>query len=202
MAKMSRFRYIAVMFLCLAIPSVKAFADCSCESELGWVGLYSMDMLDWMENHNMMEKICPKSMDAKERNTCIQEHLKPMRKKIDVRKSPTRQSQLLGQIEISAAPAEGLSAVWITPDSSSPFMTDLYDRDWGYGPHFHMTVLNRRGSWFLLPRNPFPDPAWIDISELSQTTDFKSVVTDNVYIFEDKSIVIPNLYCNNLISML
>jgi hypothetical protein len=165
------------------------------EPILGWIGLYSADMLDWMENQNKinMEEICPKSMVTEERNTCIENHLKPIRKKIDVRKAPTRQSQILGQIEIIATPVEGLSAVWITPTSSLPFMTEMYDQDWGYGTYFHMTVLGRQGTWFLLPQNPFPYPAWIDISELTLKSDFKSVDIGEVYIFEHENIVICSI---------
>ena len=192
---MLRFQYIIVIFLCLTILSVKAFAVCSCECELGWIGLYNMDMLEWLENQNKinMEKICPKSMYAKERNTCIQQHLNPMRKRIDVRKAPTYQSEILGQIEIVATPAKGLSAVWVTPISSSPFMTDMFDEDWGYGPYFHMTVMGRHGSWFLLPRNPFPDKAWIDTNQFTQAADFKVINIGEVYLFRGESIVITSI---------
>jgi hypothetical protein len=54
------------------------------------------------------------------------------------------------------------------PSGGAPleFETDLAMQDWGYGPYYHQTYLERRGSWFLLPRDPFPEPTWFNAADL------------------------------------
>lgn len=54
-------------------------------------------------------------------------------------------------------------------------MTDLFDSDWGYGPYFHQTFLERRGNWFLLPAVPFPQPVWINVNEFANEPNVRLV---------------------------
>jgi len=193
-------RCFTIAVFCVMSLSAHAFGECMSGSEMGWIGLYNNNMLDWLENQNKIDAglLCPKSTGAEARSSCIQEHLKPMSKRIDVRKDPDPLSPLLGQIEIIAKPGEGLSAVWRTLHSSRPFKPDLYDADWGYGPYFHMTALSHRDSWFLLPRNPLPDAGWIDINQLTEAPDFKKIAPGEVYMFADESITITNIEKNTI----
>ena len=47
-----------------------------------------------------------------------------------------------------------------------PRAPDLNLQDWGYGPYYHETFLERRGDWFLLPEDPFPAGTWLNARDL------------------------------------
>jgi hypothetical protein len=69
---------------------------------------------------------------------------------------------------VLALPGKGLRSVYVAAagGTATPFSPDLVDVDWGYGPYFHETIAERRGTWVRLPAAPFPTGTWLDTSEL------------------------------------
>lgn len=129
-----------------------------------WVGLYDEDLLSWLENENLMSTLCDLDSGSPEALTCVQERLRPLVRNWPVFSTPDAAAPALGWITLVAVPGWGLDAFWTaveTPDAPVHFVPDVYDRDWGYGPYYHQSILERRGDWFLLPAVPFSTSVWI-----------------------------------------
>ena len=60
------------------------------------------------------------------------------------------------------------------------FQPDLFDGDWGYGPYFHQTFLERRASWFRLPAEPFPNGTWINATELGDEPELRLLEGEDI----------------------
>lgn len=135
---------------------------------VGWVGLYNGELVDWLENENRLESLC---RGLKENSTaaraCREEKLKPKEVLLHLRSAPRNSAASEGFLVIRAIPGHGLRAYFRPADSTREleFVPDLFDVDWGYGPYFHQTFLDRRGTWFLLPAVPLPHSAWAHIAE-------------------------------------
>lgn len=132
--------------------------------DLGWVGLYNTALLEWLENENRLSTLCPDTPKARE---CREEKMKPKLYRIALREHPRETAASQGDLVIRAAPGQRLRAYY-RPAPGGPereFVPDLFDPDWGYGPYFHQTFLERRGAWFLLPAAPLSRPAWAGIGE-------------------------------------
>jgi hypothetical protein len=67
-----------------------------------------------------------------------------------------------------AIPGRGLRSFFVpvTGGVATEFQPDFFDADWGYGPYFHQTFLERRATWFRLPEEPLLKGSWIDSREL------------------------------------
>lgn len=166
-------------------------------SEIGWVGLYNNDMLSLLENEPHIELLCPKTL-GQALQACRDAKLQPKTWTIDVLEKPEPNSQKLGTIAITATPGEGLTAAFLSANGPIDFTPDVFDTDWGYGPYFHQTFIERRKNWFLLPKNPLPKPGWINISQLTETPDVKDVVEGLVYVLDGKGIVITGIQKNKV----
>jgi len=97
---------------------------------------------------------------------CVARRTGPRVRAFDLYREADRESPLVGQLLIVRRPEEPTSAHFLPLDSLEArlFVPDLYDPDWGYGPPwFHQTLLERRGSWYRLPRRPFPEPVWVEL---------------------------------------
>jgi hypothetical protein len=68
-----------------------------------------------------------------------------------------------------ATPGEGLRAFFVEAGGgpATGFDPDLLDGDWGYGPYFHVTIVERRGAWIRLPEVPFPAGTWVNSADIS-----------------------------------
>jgi hypothetical protein len=140
-------------------------------TEMGWVGLYSNKLIEWLENENRLDTLCAEFFgNAHEHDRCRAEKLLPRPFLVPLRTGPTVSSKSAGSILLLAAPGKGLRLFYIGPSGGAPreFRTDLYMQDWGYGPYFHQTYLDRRGDWFLLPEEPFPVATWFDARDLDR----------------------------------
>ena len=178
-----------IIVICFILATSYSYSEEFTKSKIGWVGLYSEEMVEWLENQNNIDKLCPRALGPTLQQ-CRDEKLKSRTWTIDVREKPETTSVKVGTIAISAAPGAGLSAVYHSSNASIVFTPDLFDLDWGYGPYFHQTFRDHRNSWFLLPRNPLTKPAWIDISQLTKTPDIKNIAEALVYELDGKGIVI------------
>jgi len=162
-------------------------------SEIGWVGLYNQEMVEWLENQNRIDALCPRALGPT-LQSCRDEKLKPRTWGIDVREKPEWNSERLGTIVITATPGVGLTAVFRSSNDSIMFTPDLFHVDWGYGPYFHQTFRDNRNSWYMLPRNPLPKPGWIDISRLTKTPDIKNIAEAQVYEMDGNGIVLTRIH--------
>jgi hypothetical protein len=138
-------------------------------SEMGWVGLYSTALIEWLENENRLDSFCAEFFgNADARDRCRADKLLPRPLVVPLRAGPTLSSKPSGFILLLATPGKGLRFFYVPSIGGSPreFEPDLNMQDWGYGPYFHQTYVERRGDWFLLPADPFPVPTWFNARDL------------------------------------
>ena len=199
--KQVEFFLIVALFLSFSINLKKSIAE---EKPLLWIGLYNSEMIAWLENENCLqnknceEELCPGSLSIEERKECEIKNLKPRSWELSVLDVPSNDGKKIGNLIITSIPGKGIKAAFKPTNSSDSisFQPDLFDEDWGYGPYFHQTVLEwKKEGWFLLPKNPLPFPAWINLLEISQEIDSHiiSIEIGQVYQFDDKSIVILDI---------
>ena len=162
------------------------------ERRLRWVGLFNSEMIAWLENENQMANLCPDTLPSDRKSQCEAERRRPKQWEIGVFAIPSEGTHRIGRIIVTATPGRPLVTSFQESGSSiqRPFQTDLYLEDWGYGPYFHQTIVEQRGPWFLLPKNPFPAPAWINLNDISKEFDTQTVEVGGIYELETKSIVI------------
>ena len=174
-----------VVLVMIALPGpahVCTAAQADGGLEPGWVALVKGELVGWLENENRIDELCKRDgpdTDWKAFDACRDEKLAPKTLQIPVRESPSRDAPAIGSIIVVADPGDGLDAFALTGQSGVGvrFVPDEYDRDWGYGPpHFHQTFLERRGTWFRLPVNPFAGPVWVDVAEWSAESDRPEVL--------------------------
>jgi hypothetical protein len=137
---------------------------------VGWVGLFNATLVNWLENENRLDQLCEEvDADPQKRDRCRSERMAPLVHAIPLRSAPARSAPLIGSILVMAVPGRGLRSFYVTRSGGVgvPFTPDLHDDDWGYGPYFHVTFLERRGNWFRLPPDPFPSAVWVDVTEWS-----------------------------------
>jgi hypothetical protein len=170
----------AVLFAPLAIfLSLTADADAaqkisSLPRELAWVGLFNRELIQWLENENRLAELCSPAEGPERWADCKEAHLEPKVQVIFVRAQPRDDAPLLGTISIVALPGRGLRAFASAQGTATPFTPDLFDVDWGYGPYFHQTILERRGSWYRVPIESLP-PGWIDAATWTDSVDVQTV---------------------------
>lgn len=82
---------------------------------------------------------------------------------IPVYEAPDRNSSRLGQLRYVFKGAHTVEMTFTDSKGKvQESQVDLYDYETGGSKH---TVLAQKGNWFQLPKNPFPRPAWIQISD-------------------------------------
>lgn len=186
---------LAVIFgLWIVLPTSGALADRpTVPGEVGWIGLYNEALITWLENENQLEVLCSQAGagNANERD-CRDGKLRPKELAVQLRHAPDESAAPAGTITIRATPGQGLRAYY-RPARNSPeagFVPDLFDTDWGYGPYFHQTFLERRGTWFRLPAGPFPGPLWLDGAALGQQTHVRLLETGDIITLQGKDLVV------------
>lgn len=107
---------------------------------------------------------------------------------------PEDESLLVGTLIIDFSAEKGLTARFQPNGGRAvPFVPDLYDPDWGYGPWFHHTVLETKGGWAKFPKNPFPTPVWVNLDAVFGDVAPISVYPGEVYVFNGKNVVITEM---------
>lgn len=139
------------------------------EPGIGWVGLFNDDLVAWLENENRLSDLCGKGATDESWSRCRSEKLAPRVHVVPLRSLPNEASPPGGVLIIVAAPGKGLAVFHAGGGGggATPFTPDLIDPDWGYGPYFHMTIVERRGDWIRLPADPFPPDTWFNSRDLS-----------------------------------
>ena len=84
--------------------------------------------------------------------------------------APNASAPSRGSLLLIAAPGKGLRFFYVPVSGGAPreFQPDLTLHDWGYGPYFHQTYLEQRGTWFLLPQDPLPAGTWLNARDLDE----------------------------------
>ena len=161
-----------VVAICLLAPSI---VDAGGQQALptaapGWVGLYNDGLIEWLENENRLDEICDQfNGQAKELDRCRAEKLEPRSFVVPLYADATR-AVSRGALLVVAIPGKGLRFFYARPEGgeSIAFDPDLNLQDWGYGPYFHQTYLDRHGDWFLLPQEPFPAVTWMNARDFGE----------------------------------
>ena len=142
--------------------------------EPAWVGLYNFELLGWLENQNRLAELCTAAEGSVEWNDCREAKMEPKVQVITARSGPNDTAAIVGTIVLVALPGQGLRAFASADGKAIAFTPDVYDSDWGYGPHFHQTILDRRGSWFRVPIDVLPG-AWVNAVEWTSDVDVRTV---------------------------
>jgi hypothetical protein len=138
-------------------------------SGVGWIGLYSTELVEWLDNENRLDRLCsPHVADSAAWNACRQRYLLPKVFVVRLRTGPAKNASAAGDLMLEAVPSQGLRAFYVPPDAGAavPLTPDILDTDWGYGPFFDHSIVERRGSWVRLPEGPLPPEAWLDVGDL------------------------------------
>jgi len=171
----SRVQTVAAVFLAVS-GAARAPAGPSDIGDIGWVGLFNRDLVTWLENENQLQHLCGSAASqSAEGRRCRAEKMAPKTLVVRLFKGPSDNAPSAGALRIVAMPGAGLRAFFVRAEGGTPmeFKPDLFDNDWGYGPYFHETYLERRGTWFQLPKGPFPSGTWFDASSFGTEPEVK-----------------------------
>lgn len=170
-------------------------------AEPGWVGLYNDEFLQWLENANRLDQLCPAQATTEaERQRCHEDKLAPRRQRLPLRDAPSAQGQVVGTLMIEAVPGEGLRTYYRPARGrrEHPFQPDLYEPDWGYGPYFHQTYLARRGDWFLVPFGRSTRPGWLDLSAFARPPALRLLQAGDIVRLGRESYVVLGIEAGHL----
>jgi hypothetical protein len=144
-------------------------------ARIGWIGLYTDELIAWLENENRLSTLCGVAEETAAWYGCRTERLAPKTAVVRLRTAPARRAAHAGDLVITAIPGKGLHAGYVSAigGRAHPITPDLYDGDWGYGPYFHMTIVERRGAWIRLPDDPFPPSTWLNVDDLGPASPFR-----------------------------
>lgn len=161
----------AVVAIVAVCQSVSFASQPTGTAEIGWLGLYNRTLVEWLENENQLQTLCaafPESSATWEQ--CRTEKLAPRIHAVRLWSGPTEKAAAAGSLLVLATPGQGLRSFFVpvTGGPATAFVPDLFDGDWGYGPYFHQTFLERRATWFRLPAVPFAKGTWINASEFGE----------------------------------
>jgi hypothetical protein len=150
--------------------------------EIGWLGLFNGSLVEWLENENRLQELCAKASDPSAEQRCRDEQLAPKVHMVRLWAGPSEQAAPAGSLVLIAVPGKGLRAIFAPPrgGAGTDFQPDLFDADWGYGPHFHQTFLERRGTWFRLPEEPFPSGTWLNAADLGGEPDVRLLEPEQI----------------------
>lgn len=120
--------------------------------------------------------------------------MKPLQLVVPLRATPDVATSVIGELVVQATPSEGLSAYYRSAThAETEFQPDLFDEDWGYGPSFHQTVLERSGVWFRLPPVPFSEAVWVNAYDLGREPEVRALTAGEVVTFQGSDFVFLGL---------
>ena len=100
-----------------------------------WVGLFSLELIGWLENENRLDEICGRgAVQPTEVYRSREDALEPKMLAVPLRTGPSDEARSVGRLIVVAVPGRGLSAHY-TPSGTSdtaepeseavPLMPDL-----------------------------------------------------------------------------
>ncbi|MEM9099665.1 MAG: hypothetical protein AAGC79_14210 [Pseudomonadota bacterium] len=138
------------------------------ESPLKAVSLLQKEHVARLENLNRLHQLCG---SPPENATCIGEALAPRTQINAIYEEPDGTAPF-GYFLVTYSPGIGAHAAYLSLVdgglSLQPFEPDIYDEDWGYGPHFHQTLHGQSGAWYqvTVPNSARPT-GWIELEDPS-----------------------------------
>ncbi len=149
----------AFLMLFIVMPLAPAQAACSHEiaTPLTLLPLYAMAQVDRLENENRLDLLCPPNAKA-----CRAVALAPSHDSIMVYGAPD--GKPVGELVITYTPGQGMAAVMRHDGQETAYIPTVFDMDWGYGPWFHATVLDRRDGWYRIAL-PFVGAGWVTLPD-------------------------------------
>ncbi len=188
--------YSRVILLAIVLLSFisNSTAEVTKFSLMGWVGLWNEEMVEWAENENRIYKLCPKSMSSDSYEKCRRNNLAKKTWIIQAYKSPSNTSEKAGEIIISVKPGDPFVSSFKNNEGTIRyFEPDLYDQDWGNGPFFHQTILERKGDWIKIPIKALIAPVWVNFRDSIKYLDIITITEGIVYTLDSESIVITKI---------
>jgi len=182
---MERWRRIGWLLaaVLVACARVSLLAQQSAETtEIGWVGLFNGDLVEWLENENRLQSLCANLSRTADEYLCRDEKLAPKVHVVRLRAGPSENAAPAGSLLVIATPGKGLRALFVSVRGgpATEFRPDLFDGDWGYGPYFHETFLERRATWFRLPEGPFLNGTWINATDFGGEPEVRLLETQQI----------------------
>lgn len=180
------------MFVLLVFFSTAFTASASEFNKFSWLGLWNTPMLTWAENKNRIDEFCPVSLPEVEMTQCKRDNLKTKIWIISVYAEATSKSSKIGELRMSIKPGKPFEySFWSSlTEKSISFTPDMFDPDWGYGPTSHQTVIDRKGDWIKLPKNPFPKDVWIKLDSKLVQKELRTIQIKKVYTLEGKNLIV------------
>jgi hypothetical protein len=180
----------AIVALCASVLATGAHAQAPRgAADIAWLGLYNESLVEWLDNQSLLGELC-RAAPTTETGECRDENMKSRRHVVPLRAAPDKAARVVGELVIQATLGEGLSAYYRSPThGEKEFVPDLFDADWGYGPFFHQTVLERRGAWFRLPSVPFSNAVWLNASDLGSQPDVRALTVGDIVRFRGRDLV-------------
>jgi hypothetical protein len=168
----------ALVLVLLAVTECSAGAIQSREpTVIGWLGLFNRSLVQWLDQY------CNDfPQGSREREECETKDPTPRVQLIQLRDGPSQTARPRGSLLLMAIPTRGLRSYFIPAAGGvgTPFQPDLFDADYGYGPYFHMTFLERRGTWFRLPQDPFLNQSWVNAADLGSDFEVKELQVEDI----------------------
>jgi hypothetical protein len=187
-------RFAMMLGICVLGSMSSALAQRTpTQSEVGWIGLYNAALIEWLENENRLKALCSHTAaDTPKWRECRDEKMKPKQQLIQLRSGPQETATSEGALIILATPGQRLRAYYqpARGGRETEFVPDLFDADWGYGPYFHQTFLERRGTWFLLPAVPLPRPTWVNASEFTNEPNVRALEKGEIIKIARENLVV------------
>ncbi len=168
--------------------------------------LYESDMptpiFHWvcLVDHDLAWEICNRSSMTHFTSDCFENGSILMRWGLDVRTEPKHDAKRIGQILIrltterreTVVYVPWLRATFVPEDGGSPvdFEPDVTDLDFGYAGYFYHTFQKRSDNWFKLPKNPLPEPGWVNLSVLCPHPKMLAIAKGMAYTLGEKLIVV------------
>lgn len=107
----------------------------------------------------------------------------------------------MGCVRVLFSPSEPVSASFVSEggQKSTSFEPDDFDEDRAYSIYFHQSILERRGDWVLLPKNPLPEPGWISLTTPEGELEVRAIRRGAIYTLKDESLVVIDTTENGLL---
>lgn len=158
---------------------------------LKWIDLLTDEMNSWALDVQRTAHACEKE-NSKKFQACLREKTPDWQEMrswtIPLYAGPSKQSARLGEIRITGKIHEGFMMSYIGQENGDTvFDPDdrLSYRETEFRPH---TILEERGGWVLLPKNPFPTEVWVEKME-HRVWD----VRNDMYVFGEHDIIILDI---------
>jgi len=151
-----------------------------------WVLLAPWEAFGWAENRNRMSQLCSarERPEGESQAACFNRILQPRVWSLPLHEGPDATSTSRGSLLIVATPGEPVRPLILAKGEAEavPFVPDLYDPDFGYGPWFHQTLLAEKDGWYLLPFGPpLAGRAWLELRRIDERPEIFPLQSERIY---------------------